>query len=101
MPGYYLLSYKSCALTSYPGILRRVLHHAREASKLAPSLRRLPGLEPGATATEEGLLRLGARGNVLVALESGMTVLDVSVMHAPRVALRAASAVTDGAPAAR
>jgi hypothetical protein len=54
-----------------------------------------------ATATDEGLSRLGARGDVLVALESGMTVVDVSVTHPPGVALRAASAATDGSAAAR
>jgi hypothetical protein len=82
-------------------ILRRVVHRAGVASTLEPPLRRLPGLEAGATATGEGFSRLGARGDVLVALESGMTVVDVSVTHPPGVALRAASAATDGAAAAR
>jgi hypothetical protein len=54
-----------------------------------------------ATATDEGLSRMRARGDVLVALESGITVVDVSVTHPPGVALRAASAATDGSAAAR
>jgi hypothetical protein len=33
-----------------------------------------------ATATDEGLSRMRARGDVLVALESGITVVDVSVL---------------------
>jgi hypothetical protein len=68
-------------------ILRRVVHHAGVASTLKPLLRRLPGLEAWATATNEGFLRLGTRGDVLVAFESGMTVVDVSVTHPPGVAL--------------
>jgi hypothetical protein len=38
---------------------------------------------------------------VLVALQLGMTVLDVSVTQPPGVAIRAASAATEGAAAAR
>jgi hypothetical protein len=52
----------------------------------------------GATAAVEGFSRLGARGDVQVALESGMIVLDVSVTNPLGVALRAAS---DGATAAQ
>jgi hypothetical protein len=37
---------------------------------------------------------------MLVALDSGVTVMDLSVTHPPDVALRAASAATDGAAAA-
>jgi hypothetical protein len=52
-----------------------------------------------ATATDEGLSRLGARGDA--GGVGVMTVVDASVTHPPGVALRAASAATDGSAAAR
>jgi hypothetical protein len=85
-------------------ILRGVVHHAIVASMLEPPQRQLHGLEAEATATGEGFSQLGARGDVLVALEPGITVLDVSVTPPPpppRVALCSACAATDGAAAAR
>jgi hypothetical protein len=59
------------------------VHHAGVASALEPPRRRLPGLEAGATSTRDGVSHMGARGDVLVALDLGMTVVDVSVMQPP------------------
>jgi hypothetical protein len=42
-----------------------------------------------------------ARGDILLALESGMSVVDVSITHPSGVANRAAAATTDGTAAAR
>jgi hypothetical protein len=61
----------------------RVVHHAGVASALDPPQRRLPGLEAGATSTRDGVSQMGARGDVLVALDLGMTVVDVSDMQPP------------------
>jgi hypothetical protein len=44
---------------------------------------------------------LEARGGILLALESGMSVVDVSIAHPPGVANRAVAATTDGASEAR
>jgi hypothetical protein len=42
---------------------------------------------------------LEARGDTLMALETGLAIVDVSVTHSPRDANRAAAARTDGAAA--
>jgi hypothetical protein len=68
-------------------ILRFVSHRTGLASTLEAPLRWLPDLEAGAAATGEGFSRLGALGDALVVLESGMTMLDVLVTHPPGVAL--------------
>jgi hypothetical protein len=71
-------------------MLCRVVHRAGGASTLEPPLRRLPGLEAGATemlVSGESFFRVGARGDVLVALGLGMTMGDVSVTRPPGVAL--------------
>ena len=70
---------------------------------LEPSLRRLPGLQAGATAPTGGgdVGRLEGRGDVLLALGTGMSVVDVSVTQPAGAANRAAAANSDGAAAAR
>jgi hypothetical protein len=65
---------------------------------MEPPLSWLPGLEAGATSTGDGLSRLGARGDVLVALQSRTSVVDVSITH-PYSAPTTASPATDGAAA--
>jgi hypothetical protein len=87
------------------GILRRAIHRAGVESTLEPTLRRLPGLEAaaGAYGASRGTEAAGleARGDILLALESGMSVVDVSITHPSGVSNRAAAATTDGAAAAR
>jgi hypothetical protein len=87
----------------FKGILRRAIHRARVASTLEPTLRRLPGLEAGAYGASRGTEASGleACGDILLALESGMSVVDVSITHPSGVSNRAAAATTDGAAAAR
>ena len=85
------------------GILRRIVHRAGVASTLEPPLRRLTGLQAGVTAPTGGgdIGRLEGRGDVLMALGTGMSVVDVSVTHPAGAANRAAAANSDGAAAAR
>jgi hypothetical protein len=85
------------------GILLRTIHRAGVASTLEPTLRRLPGVEAGAYGALGGTEAAGleARGHILLALESGMSVVDVSITHPSGVANRAAAATTDSAAAAR
>jgi hypothetical protein len=85
------------------GILRRAIHRAGVASTLEPTLRRLPGLEAGAYGASGGIEAAGleAHGDILLALESVMSVVDVSITHPSGVANRAAAATTDGAAVAR
>jgi hypothetical protein len=69
--------------------------------ELEPTLRRLPGLETGARDGAAGSATAGlqARADILLALDTGMAVVDVSVTHPGGVAVRAAAAATDGAAA--
>jgi hypothetical protein len=85
------------------GILRRAIHRAGDASNLEPTLHRLPGLETGAYGASGGTEAAGleACGDILLALESGMSVVDVSITHPSGVTNRAAAATTDGAATAR
>jgi hypothetical protein len=85
------------------GILRRAIHRAGVASTLEPTLRRLPGLEAGAYDALGGTEAAGleAVGDILLALESGMSVVGVSITHPSGVANRAAAAMTDNAAATR
>jgi hypothetical protein len=55
-------------------------------------------LEAGAYGASRGAEAAGleARGDILLALESGMSVVDVSITHPSGVANRAAAATTDG-----
>jgi hypothetical protein len=87
----------------YVCILRRAIHRAGVVSTLEPRLRKLPGLEVGAYGASRGTEAAGleARGDILLALESGMSVVDVSITHPSGVANRAAAATTDGTAAAR
>jgi hypothetical protein len=86
------------------GTLRRAIHRAGVASNLEPTMRRLPGLEAGAYGASRGTEAAGleVRGDILLALESGMLVVDASITHPSGVANRAAAAATtDGAVAAQ
>jgi hypothetical protein len=85
------------------GILRRAIRSAGDASTLEPTLCRLPGLEAGAYGASGGTEAAGLKacGDILLALESGMSVVDVPITHPSGVANRAAAATTDGAAAAR
>jgi hypothetical protein len=82
---------------------RRAIHRAGAESTLEPTLRRLPGLEAGAYGASRGREAAGleARVDILLALESGMSVVDVSITHPSGVSNRAAAATMDGAAAAR
>jgi hypothetical protein len=82
------------------GILRHVVCHVGVASVLETPLRRLPGLHRGATSEADGeVLRLGCRGDILMALETGMTVVLFSVTHPASSTNLVAAAQTDGAAA--
>jgi hypothetical protein len=58
-------------------------------------------LEAGAYCASGGTEAAGleVRGDILLALESGMSVVDVSITHPSGVANGAAAATTDGAAA--
>jgi hypothetical protein len=60
-------------------------------------------LEAGAYGASRGIEAAGleARGDILLALESGKSVVDVSITHPSGVSNRAAAATTDGGAAAR
>jgi hypothetical protein len=85
------------------GIMLQIVHRAGVASTLEPTLCRLPGLQAGFAAPAGGgdIGNLEGRGDVLMALDTGMVVLDVSVTHPAGVANRAAAAATDRAAAAK
>jgi hypothetical protein len=83
------------------GSLRRAIHGAGVASTLDPTLCRLPGLQSrayGGTGGTEAV-DMEASRDILLALESRMSVLDVSIMQPSAGANRAAAAMTDGAAA--
>jgi hypothetical protein len=85
---------------SHMGMLE---HKAGIASSLEPTLGRRPGLEAWARSGAPGSATAGleARGDILMALETGLAIVDVPVTHPPDVANRAAAARTDGAAAER
>jgi hypothetical protein len=84
------------------GILRRVVHRAGIASTLEPSLRRLPGLAEGAGISATGAsTRVGARGDIFLALPGHITIVDVSVIHPLSINKLPVAATTAGAAAAR
>jgi hypothetical protein len=85
------------------GTLRQSVHHAGVASTFKPALRRLPGLQMGATASGGGgnIRRLQGTGDVLMALGTRMVVVDVSATHPVGVATGAVAAMTDGVAAAK
>jgi hypothetical protein len=85
------------------GILRSAIHRAGIASSLEPTMHRLPSLEAEARCSAPGSATAGreARGAILMALESGPAIVDVSATHPPGVAKRAAAARTDRATADR
>jgi hypothetical protein len=66
------------AMTTYPGCFAKSLTVPAWPRRWN-QLHRLPCLEARTTAT--GVSRLGALGDVLAALESGITVVDVMVTH--------------------
>jgi hypothetical protein len=84
------------------GILRRVVHRAGIASTQEPALRRLPGLARGAGTSATGAsTRDEARGDLLLALPRGITIVDISITHPLAINTLAAAATTAGAAAAR
>jgi hypothetical protein len=82
-------------------ILRRAVTRTEAASTLEPTLRRLPELETGARdgAAASATADLQTRGDILLALDADIAVADVSVTHPGTVAVRGATAATDGAAA--
>jgi hypothetical protein len=84
------------------GILRRVVHRAGIASTLDPSPRRLPGLVegPGISATSAST-RVGAQGDILLALPGSITIADFSVIHPLSISIHPVAATTAGAAAAQ
>jgi hypothetical protein len=75
-------------------------HRAGVGSTLEPTLCRLLGLTAGAYGALWETKAEG-RGDILLALESGMVVVDVSITHPSGVANRAAAETTNGAAAAQ
>jgi hypothetical protein len=87
------------------GILCRAIHRAGVASTLEPTLHRLLCSEAevciyGAMGGTEAA-GLEAHGDILLALESGKSVVDVSITHPAAVANRVAAAMTVSTAAAR
>jgi hypothetical protein len=83
-------------------ILRHVARRAGIASSAEPTLRRLLGLTGGAAIGVDGQQeRRGALGDVLLAMDSAMAVVDISVIHPSGAASLTAAALTDEAAAAR
>jgi hypothetical protein len=84
------------------GILRRVVRRAGIASTQEPALRHLPGLAGGAGTSATGAsTRVEARGDILLALPRGITIVDISITHPLAINTLAAAATTAGAAAAR
>jgi hypothetical protein len=84
------------------GILRRVVHRAGIAFTQEPTLSRLPGLARGAGISASGAsIRVGARGDILLALPGGITIADISVIHPLSINTLPAAATTAGAAEAR
>jgi hypothetical protein len=84
------------------GILRRAVHRAGIASALEPPLRRLPGLAAGAGTSPDGSpIRPEARGDILMAMPQGISIIDVSVIHPLSINTLSAAATAAGAAAAR
>jgi hypothetical protein len=64
------------------GILLRVVHQSGIASSLERTLCRLQGLEQGDGLSREGhSIRVGAGGDILLALRQVITVTDISSVH--------------------
>jgi hypothetical protein len=88
------------------GILCGVVHRAGIASTLDPSPR-LPGLHAtaglvevaGVSATSDST-RIGAQGDILLALPGSITIADVSVIHPLSINMHPVAATTSGAAAA-
>jgi hypothetical protein len=61
--------------------------YATELPRKTPhTLRCLPGLHRGViSGADREASRLGGRGDILMALEAGMTVVDVPVTHRPKL----------------
>jgi hypothetical protein len=84
------------------GILRCVVHRAGIASTQKPALRRLPGLAGGAGTSSTGAsTRVEARGDILLALPRGITIVDISITHPLAINTLAAAVTTASAAAAR
>jgi hypothetical protein len=86
------------------GILRQAIHRTEVASTLELTLHQLPGLEAAPPNSAPGTVAtcLEAWGVILLALESGILVVDVSItiMHPTGVASPALAALTVGTAAA-
>lgn len=78
------------------GIVRRISNRAGIASSVEPTLRTLPGSQSAAIST-----RPESRGDVLMVLPSGMTVVDVSVIHPAASSYLQAARTVGGAAAVR
>jgi hypothetical protein len=84
------------------GILRHVVHRAGIASTQEPALRRLPGLARGAGTSATGAsTRVEARGDILLALPGGITIVNISITHPLAINTLAEAATMAGAAAAR
>jgi hypothetical protein len=84
------------------GILRRVVHRAGIASTQELALRRLPGLaEDAGTSATGASTRVKARGDSLLALPRGITIVDISITHPLAINTLAAAATTASAATAR
>jgi hypothetical protein len=69
-------------LTLRHDILKWILHRAGIAPALEPDLHSLPGLTAGeGTSAHGSAIRVGARGDVLLAMPQGISIADVSVIH--------------------
>jgi hypothetical protein len=78
------------------------VHRAGIASTQEPALRSLPGLAGGAGTSATGASTwVEARGDILLALPRGITIVDISITHPVAINTLAAAATTAGAAAAR
>jgi hypothetical protein len=78
------------------------VHRAGIVSTQEPALRRLPGLAGGAgTSATVASTRVEARGDILLALPRGITIVDISITHRLAINTLAVAATTADASAAR
>jgi hypothetical protein len=80
------------------GILRQAVHCAGVASTLKPSLCQLAGLEACAHNGAAGTVATGleAQQNIMLASETGMSILDVTIAHPVGVANLVDAGLTNG-----
>lgn len=76
------------------------MYQAGIALSLQPVLFQVPGLNQGAGSPREGYsIRLGARGDILLALRQVIIVTDISVMHPLSINALSAAVAKAGAAA--